>query len=617
MARAGGRYYDENDTAILSLPPGSATTYYVKPTGNNGSNGTSWATAWQTLGKAFDRYGIMKSAGDTVLIGAGTYYERLIVSSNEGHGTSSNYISVGPYGNGEVIIEYSLSGEGDIGSWTQNALDANVYQATVTNGETVGAIVVDDDFKSYHPAGNASGTDDSGSDDKATSAVDTAEDYNGYESAIFFNTTDGSSGLVTSITTTTNTDDTINFSGGLSGGTDNDVDIGDTFIVAALDTAGNWYQETTGDILYVNTSADDLDDNDIIITENDGDSSSAYGATIQHRNYWKFYGLTIRGSPALGIFIDAYAGNGNYIIVEQCKISHHAKSGVLFEGSNNQLTKCKIYGNVIRNWPRGNNAYCVSGGGWAGSIRLGSYDVASGNIVFDGGGEGILSYGGGGNNTYEDNIVYDNLSVNIYTDNQPDAIIRRNFIYSSGINATDVQVQGCTGAQQASMTRRLRPEGIMTADENYGYTPPANYTGGKIYNNVILSCRRGITHYGQATGSAQKNTDIFENIIIMPNFDESTYSDTYYAIQNSSADSDSAFYNNILIGQHAASELVNAGTTASDMNNNLYYHPNNATPLKWSGTNYNFTDWKTQSGEDANSLNTDPTLTRSDWTGYD
>ena len=87
-----------------------------------------------------------------------------------------------------------------------------------------------------------SGTDNSGSDDKATSMVDTTTNFDSEGVAngdLIWNVTDASWGTITSITTTTNPNDTLNFSGGLSSGTDNDFDDGDSYIVTGDGTKGN------------------------------------------------------------------------------------------------------------------------------------------------------------------------------------------------------------------------------------------------------------------------------------------------------------------------------------------------------------------------------------------
>lgn len=82
-----------------------------------------------------------------------------------------------------------------------------------------------------------SGTDNSGVDDKATTMVDTTKNFAGLGvlvdgSDTITNDTDGSSGTIASLSTTTNPFDTINFTG-LTGGTDNDFDDGDAYTVTA------------------------------------------------------------------------------------------------------------------------------------------------------------------------------------------------------------------------------------------------------------------------------------------------------------------------------------------------------------------------------------------------
>lgn len=64
--------------------------------------------------------------------------------------------------------------------------------------------------------------------------IDTTENFTTLGVVIgsrIVNTTDGCTGIVTAISTTTNSDDTLTFGGGLSGGTDNDFDDGDNWTV--------------------------------------------------------------------------------------------------------------------------------------------------------------------------------------------------------------------------------------------------------------------------------------------------------------------------------------------------------------------------------------------------
>lgn len=78
-------------------------TYYVRKTGNNGSAGTSPATAWLTIGKALTTMG----SGDTVYIGAGVYRETVSVT-------------ITPTAETFVIADVDGSQTGDLGEvrWT-------------------------------------------------------------------------------------------------------------------------------------------------------------------------------------------------------------------------------------------------------------------------------------------------------------------------------------------------------------------------------------------------------------------------------------------------------------------------------------------------------------------
>src|SRR3990167_42132 len=80
------------------------------------------------------------------------------------------------------------------------------------------------------------GTDNSAVNNKTTSMVDTTSNFTtlGVQvGATLYNTTDKCKGLVTSISTTTNANDTLNCSAGFTGGTDNDFDNGDGYAVWA------------------------------------------------------------------------------------------------------------------------------------------------------------------------------------------------------------------------------------------------------------------------------------------------------------------------------------------------------------------------------------------------
>lgn len=112
----------------------------------------------------------------------------------------------------------------DYNNWYGNDTDVS----NVTKGAN--ATANDPEFEFV----GVQGTDDSGTNNKATSMVDTSENFTTLGVSVgdtILNKTDGSWGTITSISTTTNPNDTVNFSGGLTGGTDNDFDNGDTYSI--------------------------------------------------------------------------------------------------------------------------------------------------------------------------------------------------------------------------------------------------------------------------------------------------------------------------------------------------------------------------------------------------
>jgi hypothetical protein len=79
-----------------------AATYYVRPTGNDASSGTSEQTAWRTLGRVSSAD---LNAGDRVLLEAGAVFAGQLRFGPEDAGTATNPVTVGSYGSGRAMIE--------------------------------------------------------------------------------------------------------------------------------------------------------------------------------------------------------------------------------------------------------------------------------------------------------------------------------------------------------------------------------------------------------------------------------------------------------------------------------------------------------------------------------
>ncbi len=101
-----------------------ATTYYVDATsGNDGNNGTSPATAWQTITKINSQTFV---AGDSVLFKRNEIFRGILTPQNSGN--SSNWIVFSAYGTGD---NPQLLGSEQLSNWT--LYSGNVYKKSNLN----------------------------------------------------------------------------------------------------------------------------------------------------------------------------------------------------------------------------------------------------------------------------------------------------------------------------------------------------------------------------------------------------------------------------------------------------------------------------------------------------
>lgn len=551
------RYYDEAEKDTLSVSDcdtvnnPTCKTFYIDgvngddtwdglaPDFVSGTNGP-----FKTIGKALDRYSTRMRGGNVFKIKAGKYYEKVSVSNVINNISGDSQLVIGPYGDGEVIVDASQT---NTLNWS--AYDSNIYVTDYNltakiNGQTVAAtpwnLVMDDNFKQCRPV----------------------------------------------------------------------------YSLGEVVSYCQWYWDSATRKLYVYTSGESPVSHDVIVQKFDPDSVE-YGVYVPEEPYIKIYGLTIRGAGSLGISI--YGSNSDYVVIEKCTVKYNGKTGAVISGDWGQAVKNHIHGNMMQDWPRGR--YHGSTGGWGQGLTIASYSSVSGNIIHDNGGEGTGSMADLGHNIWQDNIVYDNYSANIYPDNQPNDIIRRNFSYSNTPNASDAVDADKVplGSSLDSIVGKLRPYGIMIGDETASgsIATSANH---QIYENVISGARFGINYYGQASGAGMKNWLVANNTIIMPSSD-ATYGDFVglYIPYSGGNNTGTIIKNNIIYGSASDSSTVQltGGTseTGVTLDNNLYYAPNNATPF-WinsypSTQKLDFSSWKSVLAglnPDANSIYGEPLL---------
>lgn len=335
-----------------------------------------------------------------------------------------------------------------------------------------------------------------------------------------------------------------------------------------------WYYDTDAKTIYLYLkNGDNPQHHDIGIISPD---KYQEGINIHGANHIVLYGLTVRFSGGCGISI---LGSNNRI--EKCNVKYNGNIGIRIfsyneiHSSNNEIINNHVYHNFLRNWPRGR----YKDGGWGSGIcvNASSDNKLIGNIVHKNGGEGLLAYGSSKATLIRDNVSYDNWSVNIYIDGQSDCTIENNLIFCNKPEPGDLYNNNDNNPSDGKNLRRLRAEGIMTADEN----SPANFKNAKIIGNIIIGCRRGITHYGAVRDSGLKNVLIADNIIAVPN--DSGTGEHYIGIRiphNNGNNANVIYRNNVVHGFHPSNYLLSIDELKGiSFDHNIWYQPNNPNPF--------------------------------------
>ena len=401
--------------------------------------------------------------------------------------------------------------------------------------------------------------------------------------------------------------------------------------------SGQWYYDSSANTLYADFgtvlgNSGNPNTADIIVPRNGAIDSGTFSSTIGYQaNYLTFAGLTVRGGTYSGI-----SGEGSYITVVDCQLEFNTRGGLTFVPYSSSLASVGdqalynlAHDNVLENWPRGNNGY-YSWGGWP--MHFGAYAcyqcLFQGNIVYHGGGEGILNYGSKtgvatGSNVVRQNIVYDNWSTEIYFDNQPNDIAEDNFVFSH----PDTTVQGDLLAYWAKGAALLNAPGISLADEsNSG--PGTALANSTVTNNIVINSVKAINDGCDGSTAcathALINTKITNNTIVLPPDTDAYYGSQYgfYFQYNNGANTGDSVENNVVLGHGVQGDtlfwyftwngtsgptLLLSGITAQ---NNQYFLLSGATAGFEDGSEnlVTFPTWQIQSGQDGNSSFANPNL---------
>ena len=354
-------------------------------------------------------------------------------------------------------------------------------------------------------------------------------------------------------------------------------------------TEGSFYQ--TGNVLYIWCPGGGSPMSRAVGIIKDFDGWNESTLAMITGSHISFSGFTVRYGSGAGIKC-----TGDFVRVENCNVKFSGYQGITIEnGWSCEVKGCTVYDNVLMNWPRGGMS-----SGWAMGLCFfsGGNGKIIANNVFRNHGEGIGTYGGWGNPgtnglKITNNVSYDNWSVNIYIDHGTAVTVDGNLVYVSGNRPSPEE-------------SRSLPNAILCAEElNFGN--PGDLRDGIITNNIVIGCRRG---FGFAKWT--DNTSGLKNFLVANN----TFVDNvYYGVEVNEGDHTGSVFKNNIIYQ-TKGDLLKVGSPADTVfGYNCLFHEESSQVFIWSGTRYNFDDWRSTTGCGAGSHWANPLFV--DGTGFD
>ncbi|HVV48114.1 MAG TPA: right-handed parallel beta-helix repeat-containing protein [Polyangia bacterium] len=564
------------DGTIPDVPP-SATgkTYYADPVnGNDSYDGSSFTFVSGTTGPKKTAGAAMKNAkaGDTVLLGGGLYREYPTISAS---GKAGSPITIGSYGHGTgaPVIDGGLQAA----SWTKYTAQG---QTTVWQTSTASLSKL-----SQFPV-----------------------------LGIYVNGPNGESALKEVIH-------------GQVTKYDSDPLPANQTQANITDNSNNWYFDKSGKVLYADFGGSlgtgDPNQADVSILYNSHDSGNAEPLLNLASDYLSFIGITVRAASWSGVYLQ-----GNHVSFDQCDVKFSGGGGFSWGGDSNSVTRSRIWMNVLDNWPRFNNGN--TGGGWPGALvfQTATNGTARGNAVYQNGGEGIIFYDTekgytGTGNLVANNVVYDNFSVNIYTDNTQGVTVEQNFVFNHPRDASQTFAGLLTTSPgyNEDFGRRLSPVGIALADEpGSAYDGQAHLANITVINNIVVGADRALEDYDDGTsgvGHGLKN-DLIANNTLVVGLTPLPGGFTSYGWSNGSnpgADMNSFVENNVIVVQNSGDffESTSANGIGAGITNDytLYTGPGTwANDVASNAQTQTFAQWQSgHSGWDKHSTQGDAMLT--------
>jgi hypothetical protein len=268
-------------------------------------------------------------------------------------------------------------------------------------------------------------------------------------------------------------------------------------------------------------------------------------------------GFEVKNSNVNGAHMGGYGiqVTGHHNTISKMNVHHAWEQGIIVNGDYNTIEDSTIWQNARSNSVNPG----LSASGWgtgisaarnqsAAAIKPGitSYATLRRNTVFNNWGEGISCFEAD-HCTMEDNVSYDNWTINLYLSDSTNSLVQRNMIYVSSASAIP--------------TRNNSHPGLLLADEVSTVPRSTNNT---IINNFIYNANFSIFSWTGVAKSGLNNTLIANNTIVDGSVN--TGSGGNPAIVNVN----SQIRNNIILG---TTSVVPSKTGITFSNNNWAFTP--------------------------------------------
>lgn len=571
----------------------NATNYYLSSSGNDGNNGLSTASAWQSLAYLNSQIPTMQP-GDQILFRRGDTFIGELELNNSG--SNSARIIIDAYGTGNLPI---LKGAIPVSSWS--VYSGNIYRAPIT--QSVKGLYVDGKrmTKARYPNTGWLFTD-TGSGTSGFGDADIPQATNYWTGATARIRSVDWQYEIREIQSHSGSD--IIFQNATEYGIDPDWGYYLDNKLEALDVAGEWFYDNTGSFLYLYAPGG-VNPNSLLV------EAVVYDTGIEcafNSEYLTVQNLRITQYAVQGFWL---GGVCQEVTVNTCEISQIGMNAIhldVFPGTN-----ILVSGNDISD-AEGRGIYLFDGDNCeiSGNTlkRIGmvpGYGLSDVN-----GGVGILCYDGTSNSLIANNHIDSTGYAGIRVDGS-DNVIEYNRVHNAILTLSDGGGIYCYGVNtQDNIIRYNWVKNVIGNVESSPNSPFAmgiyvdNFcTGITVSNNIVT----GVTNFG-LLNNFNTNNNTFTNNLVYGNGDGGLMmDDKANAVNTGNTVSGNTFYclGKDQIPMLLIAEYANPNWGAFD--NNRYYNPYSCTAVatkydagsgfEW--TYFGLSHWKSDKGLDINS----------------